>query len=271
MERRDDPGGNRAAKAERIADGDRPIADAHGLRIAELDVRQVGRFDLQQRHVGQWVAADQLGLVFAAIGQRHGDLVDSGTLAFTGRNHMVVGDDIARRIDDEARAERRRFARHRLAGFALLLLEAAEQLFERRRRRAAPHLADFDLLRRRNVDDSRGEPRGQIGKAARCTARRHDRHRRGDGILRRRRSKDRGSRDGGWRLRQRGDKDKGSATQNQGGGNKAASNTHGQRHLSKFSVGNDVHRETIASRDRTGDLKQQQHDRAYAGDDTNPR
>ena len=54
---------------------------------------------LQHREIGLLIAADHLGLEPRAVGEDHVDLVGFG-------DHVVVGDDDAGRIDDEARAER---------------------------------------------------------------------------------------------------------------------------------------------------------------------
>jgi hypothetical protein len=94
-------------QSERVADRDDEIADLQTIRIAERDLRQVLRLDLQQRDVGRRIAADDFRLEIAAILQRHGDL--AGVL-----DHVRVGDDVAGlRIDDHAgtRALERALAR----------------------------------------------------------------------------------------------------------------------------------------------------------------
>ena len=60
--------------------------------------RLVG-LDLQQRDIGLGVAPDELGLQIGVVVQDDGDLVGVG-------DHVIVGYDIARRVDDEAGAER---------------------------------------------------------------------------------------------------------------------------------------------------------------------
>ena len=97
--RRYDAGGHRAAQAKRIADRQDPVADAGLTRVTEIDRRQrlVG-FHLKQRDIAAFVTADNLGLQHGVVLQRDGDLVG----AF---DHVVVGDDIACRIDDKARAQ----------------------------------------------------------------------------------------------------------------------------------------------------------------------
>ena len=169
MERRDDPRRHRRADAERIADGDHPIADARALGIAELDVRERAAFDLQHGKIGGIVMADQLGLIFLAVGHRHGDLIDRRALRARG-NHMVVGDDIAIGGNDEARAERFRLARRRPA--ALAAIHLPEQVAERRAgERIGGHL---HMLRGRDVDHRRLQPSDHVRKAhRRAGARRH--------------------------------------------------------------------------------------------------
>lgn len=46
--------------AQRIADGDAPLADGDGIRIADRYVRESLRLNLQQRHIAQRIAADDL-------------------------------------------------------------------------------------------------------------------------------------------------------------------------------------------------------------------
>ena len=133
--RRDDAGGHRAAEAERIADRHHPVADLRGVAVAEGDIGQrLAGVDLEQREIGLGIAADDLGRVFAAV------LEDDLDLAGVA-DDVVVGDDIARGIDDEAGAERDAL-RPGLSGacgkagprrrWVLLVEEAAQQLVERR-------------------------------------------------------------------------------------------------------------------------------------------
>jgi hypothetical protein len=69
----DDAGGHGVVEAERRTDGHHPLADAP-CRIAER--RPADRcVDLEQRHVGTLVDADQLGLEFALVGERDVDRV----------------------------------------------------------------------------------------------------------------------------------------------------------------------------------------------------
>ena len=85
---------------------------------------------LQQREIGLGVLADQLGLEPRAVVEDDGDLVGVG-------DHVIVGDDDAGRIDDEAGAERIDAARARVRRVLSLALAAAveevpEQLVELR-------------------------------------------------------------------------------------------------------------------------------------------
>ena len=95
---RDDAGGDRAAEAERVADRDHGVADAHLAAVAESDVGQglVG-LDLEQGQVGLLVDALERRRELGAVVERDGDLVGAA-------GDMGVGDDQAVGADDEARA-----------------------------------------------------------------------------------------------------------------------------------------------------------------------
>ena len=69
VERRDDAGGDGAAKAIGIADREHPVADPRLGAVAPVDERQVAALDLQQREVGRLVAADDPRRIFLAVGQ----------------------------------------------------------------------------------------------------------------------------------------------------------------------------------------------------------
>ena len=86
------------------------------------DRAQVVGVDLQEREVGELVAADDSRLIFLAVGQSHRDAVD-GAGAVGALDQMVVGDDIAVRRDDEAGPERAHRAR------CLLLATAVFHVF----------------------------------------------------------------------------------------------------------------------------------------------
>jgi len=113
----DDAGGDRVAQAEGAADGDHPVADLQLVGVAQVDRGQLALGgNLQERHVGLLVAADHLGRIGPLVGQLHPDL--GGVV-----HHVVVGEDVAVRADDEARAQR--------GILALLALESEELLQER--------------------------------------------------------------------------------------------------------------------------------------------
>src|SRR5690606_15261306 len=94
---RDDAGGGRAAQAERVADGDHPVADPRLRGVLEVHVGIVVPLDLQNGEVGALVAADHGRLQLALVLEDDGDLL--GVL-----DHVVVGDDVAVGADEEARA-----------------------------------------------------------------------------------------------------------------------------------------------------------------------
>src|SRR5262249_44095172 len=94
----DDAHGRRAFEAERVAHGNDEVADLEVVGVAERHERQVGGVDPQQRHVGADIAPDQVGVEYAAVGERDHD---GGGVGYD----VVVGDDqAAGGIDDHARA-----------------------------------------------------------------------------------------------------------------------------------------------------------------------
>ena len=150
-----------------------PVADARAVRIAELDEGQVRRVDLQQRQVRFLVLADDLGDIFLLVAQRHRDRIDRRALR-ARRDHVIVGNDIAVRRDQEARAERRALALDRRATLRTAA-HAAEQLAERRARERVGLLLLDDRLLGRDVHDRGLEPRDHVGKAHRRAGLGHDR------------------------------------------------------------------------------------------------
>src|SRR4029077_19299784 len=103
----------------------RGVAVAPGCRT-----QRPVRLDLQQRDIRLGIASDQLGLEICIVMQDDRNLVSIG-------DYMVVGHDIARRIDDEARTERGSLARLRLGASAFrraAVEKVAKELLERRAR-----------------------------------------------------------------------------------------------------------------------------------------
>ncbi|MDT4822309.1 hypothetical protein FQZ97_555060 [compost metagenome] len=152
-------------EAERRTDRQHPFADLEVVGLAELDGRQVLALDLEQRHIAARIGADQLGLQLAAVGQADDDLVGVG-------HHVVVGQHVAIRGNDEARAQRLRLALATTTRTALPRRHAAlEKLTEDRRQPfQVGHLRAGDTLghllpgadvhhRRRRLFDQGGEVR----------------------------------------------------------------------------------------------------------------
>src|SRR4051794_26372115 len=101
LQRGDHAGGQGPVEAERVADGDRRVADLHGLGRAEaqrVQVQAVG-VDLQQRDVAGDVLADDLRVDGLVVRELHGHL-DRAV------DDMRVGEDVAVAVDDEAGAGR---------------------------------------------------------------------------------------------------------------------------------------------------------------------
>ena len=102
LKRADDPRRDRPAEAERIADGDDRVADLDGVGVAERKRRQRARSSCSpsarrcpSRDRSRRACASML-LLFENV-----TLIDSGAL-----DHVVVRDDVAGLVEDEARAER---------------------------------------------------------------------------------------------------------------------------------------------------------------------
>src|SRR5690606_21820281 len=101
---RDDAGGDGATQAERVADGNHPVAHAH-VFAGEVDEGQVGdAIDLDHSQVGALVGADDGGGLFVTV------LEDDGHLGGVGYD-VVVGDEIAVSRNGKART-----GSHELAG-----------------------------------------------------------------------------------------------------------------------------------------------------------
>ena len=177
LPRRKNAGGDAAAEAERVADRQHQIADPRHVAVAPAGGNQllVGLY-LQDRDIGLAVAADQFGLEVGVVMQDDGDLVGIG-------NDVIVGDDVAGRVDHEARAERGRLARLGLgaiAALAVMVEEILEELLERRAGRELRPARGGALglalrlhgLCRRNIDDGRQQLLGKISKPFRRRTRR---------------------------------------------------------------------------------------------------
>ena len=162
--RRNDAGSHRAAEAERVADRDHPFAEPQLVAVAELDrLKRLVGMDAQQGQIALGVLADQLGRKLGAVVEDDVDLVGIG-------DHVVVGDDDAGRVDDEAGSERvdapRRVIRSPWSALAAAVLEEfLEELLHRRTRRQIGHVAELrvHLLRRRNVDHRIDHLFGDVG------------------------------------------------------------------------------------------------------------
>ena len=128
---RDDAGGRGAVETERVADGDDPIADAHVARVVERHVREApAAAHAQHGDVGGFVGADEVGLEVAAVAGADGDF-------FGAFDDVMVGDDDAVLIDEEAGAERGRRGARTARTAAEEFFEARRQAFERSARCAA--------------------------------------------------------------------------------------------------------------------------------------
>ena len=99
---RDDPARDRVGElAERAADGDRLLADLDRRRVADRGGRQAGLVDLDDGEVGEGVDAVDRGVEGAAV------LEVDGQLRRVAGDDVVVGEDEAVRVEDDARAGRR--------------------------------------------------------------------------------------------------------------------------------------------------------------------
>ena len=117
--------------------------------------------------IGLGVGAQQLGRELAAVRQGDGDLLGIA-------RHVIVGDDDARRIDDEAGADCLRLGLRHLLGMALLaeaLGELAHELFHLRlagllvvARHPGLIVDGAGLHGDRDVDDSRRHLGGEVGE-----------------------------------------------------------------------------------------------------------
>ena len=100
--RRDDAVGHGLADAERIADRQHHVADLQIVGIAEVDHREALLavvLDAQHREIGARVLEHDIDRELALVGERDLHLVGAV-------DDVIVGDDQAGRIDDDAGAER---------------------------------------------------------------------------------------------------------------------------------------------------------------------
>jgi hypothetical protein len=146
--------------------------------VAELDRGQrLVAFDLEQRHIRGLVGADQLGFELAPVGKLDGDLL-------AVLDDVVVGDDEARLVDDEAGTHRDGFARRgelTAAAAAELIEEIAERLGQIV---GVDALLGRDLLFHRDGHDGRAHALHEIREAERRAVLQHAR-----GGMRRRRGR----------------------------------------------------------------------------------
>jgi hypothetical protein len=97
---RDDPGAHAVAEPHRVADGDDRLADHQVAAVAQgQGLERPVALDLQHRQVGLRVAADQVRVELPPVGQLHLDL--AGTV-----DNVVIGDEVAVLVDEEAAAQR---------------------------------------------------------------------------------------------------------------------------------------------------------------------
>ena len=87
----------RGSHAQRVADGQHPIADLQPVGVGQLHSRQVLRLNLEQGDIDQRIKADDLGPISAAI--REGDLDGVGI-----GDDVVIAQDVAVGTDDRTRA-----------------------------------------------------------------------------------------------------------------------------------------------------------------------
>ncbi len=142
----DDPVGDRAVEAEGIADRPDHLADLDGVAVAPCGGRQVVGIDPEDGQVARRVAADELRLEIAAIGELHTNAVHLG-------DDVIVGQDHPGGVHDHARPER-------LVGEpgAVFAPQRADLVGER------PHPAGRGHVHNRRADDPR-ERREELSDA----------------------------------------------------------------------------------------------------------
>ena len=86
-------------QAHGVADGEHDVADAQPVRMPQRHHRYVRfQIELQHREVGVRIAADDLRVGDAAVGELGADQIGGG-------DHVVIGDHVRGAIDDDARAQ----------------------------------------------------------------------------------------------------------------------------------------------------------------------
>ncbi len=143
----DDALGHGLAQAVRITDGEHDIAHSQRIGAAHRHDRQIADRQIEDGDVGVRILADDGRLGDAAIGQLHPD-------GIRARNHMLIGDDGALRIHDDAGPQAA------LDALAVTRPIIAEQLIERRRLAALG-----DDARRVDIHHRRRRARDRVGKA----------------------------------------------------------------------------------------------------------
>ena len=167
IERADDASGNRYAQAKGISGCEHLIADVQRVAVAPLRRRKrVVNLHLDQRQVGDPRRVNGSARYNGAIIEFHSDFERV-------LDHMVVGHDQARWIDDEARTDeipdlriinlrlifRTRHRRHR--GRGRRLLELSDGNIDNRRQDTVQHIRDIRTylrgMRRQADKPDRGE------------------------------------------------------------------------------------------------------------------
>src|ERR1035438_8683041 len=117
----------RALRSEGIADGQHVVAYLHLVGIANSDGLERAGVHLEYRNVGLRIGAHYAGFVFALVMHDHGH--GGGVV-----HHVIVGQDVAIRADDDARAQARFSLLPRPAELpAAIPRIAAKELAEHRR------------------------------------------------------------------------------------------------------------------------------------------
>ncbi len=103
---------HRLADAERIADRQHHVADLQRVGVGEVERRKtlLRALDAQHRKIAALVLENNIGVEFALVGQR--DFHFAGAF-----DHVIIGDDQTRGVDQHSGAERALdlFARHAAA------------------------------------------------------------------------------------------------------------------------------------------------------------